>query len=246
LHAALTLSDATLEKAREARAKANLPGFHVHVAESKFDLKAVERLAKLGILGPGSIAAHCVHVDDRERALLAETRTLVVTNPSSNRNNAVGRSPVAAHLKSGVKVAIGSDGMTPDVLHELEQLFLSSKDAGLDPRAGWDEAGRALAGTKDVAGALFPNARLGSLVAGGPADVTVLEYVPWTPFESGNWLGHVLYGALGARVRHTVCGGRFVLRDFELDPALDVDRLHARARERARSLWSRRPLPERS
>src|SRR5439155_25906584 len=136
---------------------AGLGGFHVHVAESRFDLedskkrsgvRTVERLHQAGILGRRSIAAHCVHVDERERALLAETGTLVVTNPSSNRNNAVGRSDAASLLAAGVPVAIGSDGMTPDILSEVAQLFLSAKDEAGDPRRGRDVAIQALANTR--------------------------------------------------------------------------------------------------
>ena len=70
LHASLTLSDKTLALSREA---AQGCGFHVHVAEgiedlqdslAKSGLRVVERLNKFGILGPKTIAAHCVHVDD--------------------------------------------------------------------------------------------------------------------------------------------------------------------------------------
>ena len=70
--------------------------------------------------------------------------------------------------------------------------------------------------------------------------MTVLDYVPWTPFETTNWLGHVLYGNLGARVRDVICGGRWVLRDGRFPASLDLDRAAARARERARALWDRR------
>ena len=168
LHASLTLSDATLERALGTARDAGLEGFHIHVAESRFDpedslaksgVRTVERLASAGILGPRTIAAHCVHVEERERALLAQTGTLVVVNPSSNRNNAVGRVDLAAHLASLVRIAAGSDGMTPDILGEVAQLFLSAKDGAPggspDPRAGWAEAAQALEGTTHVARALF-------------------------------------------------------------------------------------------
>lgn len=253
LHASLTLTDATLERCRGAAKDAGLEGFHIHVAESRFDpedslaksrVRTVERLAKAGILGSRSIAAHCVHVDSRERGLLAESGTLVVTNPSSNRNNAVGRADLAAHLAARVRVAAGSDGMTPDVLGEVAQLFLLGKDAaagGPDPRAGWSEASAALEGTTRVARALFgEGSGLGELRPGGPADVAILDYDPWTPFETANWLGHVLYGNLGARVRDVLCGGRWVLRDGRFPGTLDLERATARARERARALWDRR------
>ena len=64
----------------------------------------VERLHKFGILGPRSIAAHCVHVNRREMDLLAETQTAVVHNPQSNLNNAVGIADVVSMVKRNVLV----------------------------------------------------------------------------------------------------------------------------------------------
>lgn len=239
LHAALTLSDDTLERCKDAQSVNGLKGFHVHVSESKFDLGAVERLAAAGVLCGDTIAVHCVHVSERERALLKETGTLVVTNPSSNRNNAVGRADLAAHLRAGVTLAVGSDGMTPDILGEVAQVFLGCKDQAQDPRAGWSEAQTAFAGTRKVADRLFGRG-LGAIAQGGPGDVVLLDYHPWTPFEGSNWFGHVLYGGLGSRVAHVICGGRWILRDGRDARSLDLERVSARARERALSLWKRR------
>ncbi len=89
LHASLTLSDETLARAVEL-ARPLGAGFHIHVAEAvadvedalqKHGLRVVERLARRGILGPRTIAAHCVHVNEHEMDLLAETGTRVVHNP---------------------------------------------------------------------------------------------------------------------------------------------------------------------
>ncbi|MBI3722690.1 amidohydrolase family protein [bacterium] len=250
LHASLTLSDETLERARDAARGAGLPGFHVHVAESRFDpddslrrsgVRTVQRLARAGVLGPASIAAHGVHVDAAERALLKETGTVVVTNPSSNRNNAVGRADLARLLESGVKLALGTDGMSADVLAETTQAFLGSKDRAESPRAGWAEAHAALAGNAGVAQLLFQEAKLGKIAQGGPADLVVLDYVPWTPLQGERFFAHVLYGNLGARTWHTIAGGRFVVRDGRLaSPGVDLERAAALARERARALWDRR------
>jgi len=74
-------------------------GFHVHIAEGladvqdsldQYGVRVVERLAQRGLLGPKTIAAHCVHVDAHEMDLLKETGTRVVHNPRSNMNSAVG------------------------------------------------------------------------------------------------------------------------------------------------------------
>ncbi len=101
LHAAFTLGDATLDRAA-AMGRELGAGFHVHTAESPADQehnvrehgqRVVRRLRDHGLLGPGTLCAHCVHVDDVELDLLAETQTMVAHNPQSNLNNAKWASP---------------------------------------------------------------------------------------------------------------------------------------------------------
>lgn len=250
LHASMTLEDVTLERARALLEQGTLPGVHVHVAEDKADpadslkrsgVRVVERLSRAGLLGPRSIAVHAIWVEDHEVELLAQSETLVVTNPSSNMNNGVGRCDTARLLAGGVRVAVGTDGMHGDVLGELAQTYLVRRDSARDPRVGFDEAAVLWANNRAVADAFFPGAQLGTLRVGGPADLSVLDYDPWTPLSSDNLLGHVLYGGLGARVRDVLCGGRWVLRDRDF-PHLtgDLSERSERARATARALWERR------
>src|ERR1019366_6495827 len=115
LHASFTISDATMEKAAAIGHELRT-GFHIHVAEAQSDQdwalkhcgkRVVERLKKFEILGPRSIAAHCIHVSHREMDLLAETQTAVVHNPQSNMNNAVGTADVIELMKRGALVGLG-------------------------------------------------------------------------------------------------------------------------------------------
>ncbi|MBX3471284.1 MAG: amidohydrolase family protein [Planctomycetes bacterium] len=250
LHASFTCGDDTLRQARDLVEREGLPGVHVHVAEDRADeedalrragVRTVERLHGLGLLGSGTVAGHCVWADDAELDRLAETRTLVVTNPSSNMNNGVGRLDLARLRARGVRVALGSDGMTGDVLHELAQAYLVRRDAAADPRVGGDEAAALLGGAREVADLFFPGAGLGRLAVGGPGDLVVLDYDPWTPLDGGNLLWHVLYGGLGAKARTVVVGGRVVLDEGHV-PDHDLKAMAARARAAAVGLWSRRKV----
>ena len=67
-----------------------------------------ESYAKFG-LWEGSVMAHCVHCDDRERAALREGRVLAVHCADSNTNLCSGVAPVRRLLEEGVQVALGSD-----------------------------------------------------------------------------------------------------------------------------------------
>ena len=148
LHASLTLSDATLAAAVAAAsdlARDGHPcGFHIHGAEAiadvedslaKSGLRAIARLGAAGILGPQTIVAHAVHVDAAEIALLAETGTWVTHQPRSNMNNAVGFAHVEAMLDQGVKIALGNDGFSNNMIAEMKTAYLTHKLVQRDPRA---------------------------------------------------------------------------------------------------------------
>ncbi|MDW7992818.1 MAG: amidohydrolase family protein, partial [Anaerolineae bacterium] len=64
--------------------------------------RVVHRLGDAGILGPQTIAVHCVHVDASEVLRLAETGTWVTHQPRSNMNNGVGVAPVEDMLQARV------------------------------------------------------------------------------------------------------------------------------------------------
>ena len=83
LHASFTLSPATLERCAAGGADLGV-GFHIHVAEDvsdetdsmdRYGMRVVDRLETNQILGPRSIAAHCVHVQSGEISLLAGSHT---------------------------------------------------------------------------------------------------------------------------------------------------------------------------
>jgi len=81
----------------------------------------VRYLESLGALPPGLVAAHCVHVDADERALLARRGVFVAVCPRSNRNLGVGIPPVPEMLAAGVEVCLGTDSLaSADSLDLLE------------------------------------------------------------------------------------------------------------------------------
>jgi putative selenium metabolism protein SsnA len=250
LHASLTLSDDTLEVCREA-VDGLETGFHIHVAEDKADvrdclqkngLRVVERLKKAGILGPATIAAHCVHVDRAETEILLDTGTLVVHNPRSNMNNAVGTADVPWMLHIGIPVGLGNDGFSNNMFSEMAAAYLIHKLASADPRAlpadrvlsmAWDHNAR-------IACLFFPKlgTSFGQLAKGAPADVILVDYDPPTPLTAGNLPWHVLFGVDGTGVDTTIVAGRVLMRHREL-LTLDEGAIMAQARHLAGKLWQR-------
>lgn len=250
LHAAFTISDDTLDAVADV-----IPdscGVHIHVAEGPEDelqsvaahgMRIVERLDRFGLLRPNSILAHCLHLDDGERNLIAERGALVVHNPRSNMNNAVGFLDIPAFVERSIPVGLGTDGLGCNMLGELMTAGLLQKHTRGQSLAGdFGVLDRLLFRSNPLIAerAFGGDMRFGRIDAGSPADLVVLDYVPPTPLDSSNALGHLLFGVAvhSLRVGDLWVDGREVLRDgafVELDEA----RTYARSREVASSLWKR-------
>jgi putative selenium metabolism protein SsnA len=248
LHASFTLSDPTLQRCLQAMERTGVDaGFHVHVAEGREDLAhcqrvhgcgVVERLAKLGVLGERSLAAHCVHISDGEIGLLAERGTNVVHNPESNMGNAVGCAPVLEMVRRGVRVGLGTDGYTCDMFESLKAANALLKHQSGDPSAGWAEAPAMLFEQNCQMASERFGGIIGRIAPGAFADLIVVDYDPPTPLRADNLNGHILFGIAGRAVDTTIINGRVVMQERKL---VDVDEagIAARARELAARLWQR-------
>jgi putative selenium metabolism protein SsnA len=247
LHASLTLSNATLEACREAAGDG--VGFHVHVAEHEVDqqdslaksgMRAVARLQQHGILGPRSIAAHCVHVDEEEVAILAATGTWVSHQPRSNMNNGVGVADVEGLLAAGVKVALGNDGFTQDMWTEWKTAYLLHKVHQRDPRAmnGMDIVRMAVDNNAALAASCFPGAPMGAIAPGARADLILVDYANFTPLSAGNLPWQMLFGFQERMVTMTMVAGEVLMQDGEL-ATLDEEQIAAEALALAPGVWER-------
>jgi putative selenium metabolism protein SsnA len=248
LHASLTLSDETLADCVAAARELGL-GFHVHAAEDAADQedslrksgkRVVHRLHDAGVLGPRTIAGHCVHVDPGEIAVLAATGTWVTHQPRSNMNNGVGVAPVEAMLRAGVNVGLGNDGFSNQMFAEMKAAYLVHKLAQRDPRAmpGDLVLRLAYANNARLARIFWPEVVLGELREGAAADLVFLGYHPTTPLGAGNLPWHLLFGLEASAITATVCAGRVLMRDCRL-LTLDEEAITAHSRQRAAQVWQR-------
>src|SRR6266436_3449880 len=253
LHASFTLSTATLERCAAGGADLGV-GFHIHVAEdisderdsiSRYGMRVVNRLEADNILGPRSLAAHCVHVRSAEMSRLAGTHTNSVHNPRSNMNNAVGRAPVEEMVRAGVNIGLGNDGFSMNMMQEMKAAYLLHKLALEDPRAmpgdlvlnlAFQHNARIMDAVFSPFSPDFP--RVGELSVGSVADLVLLDYLPPTPLTAGNFPWHLIFGMDAHHVNSTMVAGRWLMRNRQL-LTVDEARIHARTRELSQALWNR-------
>lgn len=244
LHASFTLSAQTIARCIEA---ASGCGFHVHCAEDAADTLAAkaegfngaaDRLYRLGVLGPNTLLGHAVHVSEEEILLIASTGSVVVTNPQSNMNNAVGLADVSKMLMSGVVVALGSDGMTANILEEARALLFSQHLRLKDPSQMFTEVATMLTATNPLVASKVFGRNIGVLEPGAAGDAVIWDYFPPTPLTADNWAGHVLFGLSASRPDVVVISGRKVVSRGEVIGVDEAD-IASEARTLAARLWKR-------
>jgi putative selenium metabolism protein SsnA len=247
LHASFTLGDGTLEKAGEAGRSLNI-GFHVHTAEAQSDqehcrktygMRVVERFHKYGLLGPRSIAAHCVHINEKEMELLAETQTAVVHNPQSNMNNAVGVADIIKMNRKGILVGLGTDAMTVDMLEELRTALWAQHLWHNNPSCGFIEAMSTLVGNNALIANRYWNGKLGVLKEGNFADIVLIDYHPPTPMDEKTFLGHLCFGISQSAVDTTIASGRVLMEKKKIKLGIEEAEVATKSRELAKKLWAR-------
>lgn len=246
LHASFTLNDVLLQRCAEASASLHA-GCHIHAAEAlsdaedcrrRYGKRVLERLRDFGLLNPATITAHCVQVDEREIEILQTRNPFVVHNPESNMGNAVGCAPVLEMMRRGIRVGLGTDGYTCDMLESLKVANLLHKHQQRDAAAAWAEPHDMLfQQNADFASACFGET-VGRLTPGALADILVVDYEAPTPLMAENLNGHVLFGMTGRSVVTTIINGRIVMKDRQLIQT-DEKQIFAKARELAGALWRR-------
>lgn len=248
LHASFTVSEKTLENAVDIASESNT-GFHVHTAEAKSDqektkdmcgMRVVERFKKHGVLGPQTIAAHCVHVNDHEIDILADTDTMVVHNPQSNMNNGVGIANIVEMMKKGVLVGLGTDAMTVNMFEEVRVALWAQHLRAKNPSIGFLESCNTLfQNNAMIAARIWQDTKIGVIEEGAAADVILIDYIPPTPFNDETILGHLIFGVSQNIVDTTIVKGQVLMENKNLTLDIDEEALSAKSRELSERLWQR-------
>ncbi|MBA3034463.1 MAG: TRZ/ATZ family hydrolase [Gammaproteobacteria bacterium] len=233
-HAPYTVADNSFEHVALLADQLDLP-VHIHLHETRNEIeeslkehgvRPLERLRRLGLLGPGLIAVHAVHLDADEIDLLATHGCHVAHCPTSNMKLASGIAPVNALLKQGVGVGLGSDGAASnnrlDIFQEMRHAALLAKVANQD--ASSLPAHQALRmATIDGARALGLDEKIGSLKIGKAADLVAVRLDSWDLQPCYCPASHLVYAAGREQVSHVWVAGTLRIEDkHPVDLDIDV------------------------
>lgn len=239
-HAPFTVSDSTFERVATYYAGELDVPIHIHLHETAeeireslaaHNLRPIRRLQKLGLVGPGLIAVHAVHLTEDEIELLAEHGCHVAHCPSSNLKLASGIAPVPELHRRGVNVGLGTDGAASnnrlDIFGEMRLASLLAKGATGDPTALPAHTVLEMA-TLNGARALGLDRRIGSLVKGKRADMVAVGLARPELAPCYQPVSHLAYAVGCGHVSHVWVDGELLVEDGALTQ-LDARALAAKA-----------------
>ncbi len=234
LHASFTVSEEIFKNAVKLMEKYHT-GIHIHVAEDLYDQqfcqdnygkRVVERLNDHGVLNSTkTILAHCLHINDTERDLIANSKTWIVENMESNLKNKVGYFNGEG---LGERIMLGTDGMHSDMLRSTRAAyFVGQKFDNIDFESAYQRF-------RNVHHYLDSNNFSGD----GENNLVVLDYPSPTPVTKENFHGHFIFGLTSNDVQHVISNGKLIVKDKTVQ-TIDENEILAFTREQAARLWKR-------
>ena len=231
-HAPYTCTSEILKEAKKIAEDYNIPVL-IHLSETTFEVESarkewgmspVEYLDNLGIFEVKTIAAHCVHVSDKDMKILAKRGVGVAHNPTSNLKLASGIAPVAQMVENGIDVAIGTDGAGSnndhDIIEEMRMAALLPKGVLFNPTVVPAKKVVRMA-TIDGAKAIGLQSLIGSIEVGKRADIITLDLsgvhnIPQYNILPDSIYSRIVYAAKSTDVNDVIIDGKIIMLDRKI------------------------------
>ncbi len=203
-----------------------------------YDNSPVMHANEQGLLDQTLIAAHMVHPNEAEIALMVGKQVGAIHNPTSNLKLAAGISPVAAMLEAGVLVGLGTDGAASnndlDLWEEMRLAALIHKNRESDPTVVpamqalrmATSLGAAAIGLGDVTGQLKPGMR---------ADMIQVDIGRPSLAPIYNVVSHLVYAIDSSDVQTTMVSGQVLMEEGRV-LTLDGEQVKAAADKKGRAI----------
>ncbi|MDR2532083.1 MAG: amidohydrolase [Oscillospiraceae bacterium] len=238
LHAEYTSNPKTVRRLAEYTGEIGTR-MHVHVSETKFEHEECKKrhgktpaayLNEMGLFDSPTTAAHCVHLEDGDIAVLKEKGVTVASCPVSNLKLASGTCNVPALKAAGINVAVGTDGTASNnslnFIEEMKFFSLLHKGIFASPAAS-PPRDTLYAATR--AGALSQGREdCGLLKTGFAADLIVLDITKPNMNPAHDLVNNVVYSACGGDIILTMADGKILYKDGEY-LTIDYERVVSQA-----------------
>lgn len=198
----------------------------IHVSETqkevddciqKFGCRPVELLYKWGIMGPKTLFAHVVHLNDKEIQLVKETGTVLAHCPTSNLKLGSGQLDFQKYLNAGLKLTLGTDGVSSNnslsMISEMKIAALSAKNKADSVLAGKVDDIFQIA-TKNGFDAFGIEA--GEIKEGNLADFILVDMNNQFLLPNNNLISNMIYAADSSCITDVFCDGKSVMRDKKI------------------------------
>lgn len=228
---------------------------HTHASENDEEIRAVrdrcgmeniEFLHRMRLLSRRSALAHCIHLNDRELSLLADTSSNVTHCPSSNLKLASGIAPIPSMQSRGINVSLGADGApcnnSLDMFQEMRLACLIQKPI----HGSLAMPARLALRMATIGGAttLGLQSRVGSIEPGKRADLIILDLnspanplLPEDDIESA-----IVYSCDPSNVDSVMVEGEWLYRKKEFTK-IDPEDILGHSRAELQSLLQRMDRP---
>lgn len=223
-HSPYTCSAETLRIAKQLADKYETP-LHIHLSETQKEVEDVTKktgyspvsyLKKLGLLDKNLLAAHAVWFSGEEAESFAAAGASVAHCPKSNLKLGSGIADIAAYLRMGINVGIGTDGTASnnvlDMVEELRFASLLPKGHHLDAALVTAEQTIRMA-TINGARALGLEQLTGSIEVGKKADLIFIDSNRYNINPVYNIYAALVYAMNSRDICHLMVNGKWLMRN---------------------------------
>lgn len=241
-HGTTTCSRETLQRAYEIDRRYRQP-FTLHTAEMDYEMAQLRKtcgctpiqfLDRSGVLGPETLAAHCIHLTEGDIRLLRERGGKVSHCIASNTKAAKGVAPVPRLFAQGVPVGLGTDGPasgnTLDLFIQMRFCANFHKNENRD-RSLFPAKEIVAMATIGGAKALGLDGVTGSIEPGKEADLVLVETGSANMFPVYDPYSALVYSANSSNVKDVFVAGEQLVADKKLVRA-DFRRIRRELKER--------------
>ena len=208
-------------------------GVQMHLAASETEvencldrtgLSPVELLSCHRLLNVPVTAAGCAALTDEDRAILGKKKATAVVTPCANGKNGLPFAPIAATVKAGINVALGTDGAVEagnlDMFEVMRQTAYGERIAGGDA-AKLPAPAVLMMATVCGARAQGRAEETGMLKVGYDADLILVDFTAPHLMPCHNVLSSLVFSAKGGDVAMTMVRGKILYQTGRF-PTIDL------------------------